>query len=362
MLFDRRLFLATALCGLSVAAQAQNPVQQGAPELKAQERAATIERRVLADRLIQKWRGYVIEVYGASAEQPWLYEFRVDLAKASESNLEAALKKRTYESMFAVLSGARLSNDEVIALANEQADGSGSFSPKALGDAASDLVFIPVTRCRLVDTRLAGGPIAAGTTRDFDITGAANYSAQGGAGNDCGIGGAGSFRAAVLSVEVPAPVSTGYLTLYPYLTTQPAGASLNYAAGVTASGEIMAALDQGAPAQELSVFSLAQADVVIDVVGYYINPQATTLQCTNTSVSSFTISANSLNFFNNPACPPGYSAITPYCWTASTGVYSQGSGYNANSPSGQTFCAWQNTTVSSQTTFGGNVCCRVPGR
>lgn len=87
---------------------------------------------------------------------------------------------------------------------------------------------------------------------------------------------------------------------------------------------------------------------------------AANLQCVNTSVSSFTIAAGTTNFFNNPSCPSGYSPVTPYCWTATAGVFSQGSGYNANSASNATFCAWQNTTGASQTTFGGNVCCRVP--
>lgn len=87
---------------------------------------------------------------------------------------------------------------------------------------------------------------------------------------------------------------------------------------------------------------------------------AMSFACVSTSVSSFTINANTTSFFNNPTCPAGYSATTPYCWTASSGVYSQGSGFNANVSSNATFCAWQNTTANSQTVFGGNVCCRVP--
>jgi hypothetical protein len=98
------------------------------------------------------------------------------------------------------------------------------------------------------------------------------------------------------------------------------------------------------------------------VVGYFINPQATNLNCASTSVTTFNIAANSTNFFNNPVCPTGYTAVTPYCWTGASGVYSQGSGYNANTPGNATFCAWQNTTGAAQQTFGGNVCCRVPGR
>ncbi len=87
---------------------------------------------------------------------------------------------------------------------------------------------------------------------------------------------------------------------------------------------------------------------------------AANLQCVSTSVSSFTIAAGTTNFFNNPSCPSGFSPVTPFCWAASAGVFSQGSGYNGNSTFNATFCAWQNTTGASQTTFGGNVCCRVP--
>ncbi len=83
-------------------------------------------------------------------------------------------------------------------------------------------------------------------------------------------------------------------------------------------------------------------------------------QCVSTAVQSFAIQANSSRFFDNPACPAGYIATTPYCWTASTGVYNQGSGYNNNVNSNQTFCSWRNTTATQQTVFGGNMCCRVP--
>lgn len=87
---------------------------------------------------------------------------------------------------------------------------------------------------------------------------------------------------------------------------------------------------------------------------------ARSLECTSTSLTTFGIAANSTNFFNNPACPAGYKATTPYCYTATNGVYSQGSGFNANNPGNQTFCAWQNTTAITQYVYGGNVCCRVP--
>src|SRR5262245_24623832 len=59
--------------------------------------------------------------------------------------------------------------------------------PRALGDPAADLVFSPVNPCRIIDTRLAGGPIAGGTQRSFVVTGSADFEAQGGTAGGCGI-------------------------------------------------------------------------------------------------------------------------------------------------------------------------------
>jgi hypothetical protein len=102
--------------------------------------------------------------------------------------------------------------------------------------------------------------------------------------------------------------------------------------------------------------------VAIDVVGYFARPQATALDCVNTGFPSHVIAANSNTYYSNPACPAGYQATLPYCYTAALGVYAQGNGHINDVQGAQTFCAWHNTTASPQTVFGGGVCCRVPGR
>ena len=137
---------------------------------------------------------------------------------------------------------------------------------------------------------------------------------------------------------------------------------MNYTAGAIVNNSVVVGIPNPLGITDFTIYTFAQADYVVDIVGYFSPPQATQFDCVNTSVQSSTINANSTNFFNNPTCPTGYKAVTPYCWTASSGVYSQGSGYNANTAGNVTFCAWQNTTASNQTVFGGNVCCRVPGR
>lgn len=89
---------------------------------------------------------------------------------------------------------------------------------------------------------------------------------------------------------------------------------------------------------------------------------ATNLECTQTTLETFTISAGQTTFFGNPLCPAGYREVTPYCYTPDAGVYSQGSGVNSNTSGLASFCAWNNTNAGPRTVFGGSTCCRVPAR
>lgn len=89
---------------------------------------------------------------------------------------------------------------------------------------------------------------------------------------------------------------------------------------------------------------------------------AANLECVSTTYPTFTLAPGASTYFTNPACPAGYTAIQPFCWTPAAGVFSRGNGYVNNLVGEATFCAWQNTTNSSQVTFGGNVCCRTPAQ
>ncbi|MBL8296722.1 MAG: DUF1566 domain-containing protein [Rhodanobacteraceae bacterium] len=63
--------------------------------------------------------------------------------------------------------------------------------PQSFGGVDSDLVFVPVLSSRIVDTCIAGGPSAAGTSRDFYVTSVSNYTSQGGAATNGNAGSAG---------------------------------------------------------------------------------------------------------------------------------------------------------------------------
>lgn len=304
------------------------------------------ERGRLVHDLVLKWAPYVQKQF-KSGSRSWTMEMRPIFAKAPIEGLRRALAQTDFGRM----NDALLGQDSLSEMVTQ-------VPTKAFGDADRDLAYVPVTPCRIIDTRVAGGAIAANSTRSFDVTSISSYSGQGGDSSNCnGVGAAGSFAAAAINFTVVTPSAAGYITAFPFQATQPLAATVNYIAGDIRGNFAVVKLDQGPSADELSVYTFAQTHLVADIVGYFVQ-QDPALSCTNTSVASFTIAANSTNFFNNPTCPSGYSATTPYCWTAASDVFSQGSGYNANATGNSTFCAWQNKTASSQTVFGGNVCCR----
>ena len=328
-------------------------------------------RAALTRSFVRKWAGYAQRIYGVRPAV-WAGRMVSTFAVADSQNFRAALARDPFEGAMATLAGRgeQLQDTQVIdAFARKPAAGGDAKSvaeigAKALGSTTTDLVYTPVVPCRILDTRVVGGPIAAGGTRSF-LAVAANagtdFTSQGGSNTNCNVA-AVSAGAVAINVTAVTPTSGGYATVYPYGTSAPLAASLNYRVNTVVNNTVIVAVPNPLTIRDFTIFTFAQADYVADIVGYFSPPEATALDCVNTVVSTFTISSNSTNFFNNPTCPAGYKPSTPYCWTAASGVYHQGSGFNANNPSGATFCAWQNTTGANQTVFGGNVCCRVPGR
>jgi hypothetical protein len=344
---------------LAVALAAAIPLCSIAPAADA---AGSSSKRTLrgqlVHRIVMKWGGHVQEAYRADVRR-WAKDLGPVFATASLDSLLKAAEATSFDAMNDALLIDRDGNTADGRLTIGNTNTVLASAPKALGDAGTDLVYVPATPCRIIDTRVAGGVIAANTTRDFDITSIANYSIQGGDASNCnGVGAAGSFAAAVINFTVVTPSAGGYITAFPFQGTQPLASTLNYGSGDIRGNLAIVKLDQGPSVPELSVYSFAQTHLVADIVGYFTAPD-TSFKCVNTTVTTFSIAANSINFFNNPACPTGYTATTPYCWTASADVASQGSGYNANAVSNSTFCAWRNSGTSSQNVFGGNVCCKI---
>lgn len=136
------------------------------------------------------------------------------------------------------------------------------------GGNAAPLQFVPVTPCRVADTRQAPGPfggpyISGGTSRSF-------IAPQSG----CGI----PYTAAAYAVNVtvvPHTRNLGYLTIWPTGETQPIVSTLNSPDGrVKANAAIVPAGTSGA----VSVYVSDATDVILDINGYFQSPTAQTLQ------------------------------------------------------------------------------------
>ena len=159
-----------------------------------------------------------------------------------------------------------------LAVLETQAQGGRGLAPRTLGDSAADLLYTPLTPCRILDTRVAGGPVVPGATRNFLLTGS-DLSPQGGSAMGCGVP-SGATAAAVNLVAVN-PAGAGDLRVAPYGSAMPLASSLNYAAvpGLNlANGLLVTLCDPGTTtcSSDLTV----QADVsathlVADVQGYF---------------------------------------------------------------------------------------------
>jgi hypothetical protein len=120
--------------------------------------------------------------------------------------------------------------------------------------------FVPVTPCRIADTRNPNGPfggpaITGGASRDFVISNSA-----------CGI--PPTAAAYSLNVAVVPAGPLGYVTLWPTGQPQPLVATLNSIDGrIKSNAAIVPSGSNGA----VSVFATDTTDVILDINGYFVS-------------------------------------------------------------------------------------------
>ena len=144
-----------------------------------------------------------------------------------------------------------------------------------LGSASTDLVYTPVTPCRIIDTRsAAAGQMAAGTVRAFNAWTTTNFASQGGtSSSNCGIPTTTDTAAIVVYFTVVYPSAAGYITTYPGdVNTQPVASTVNFGAGDVKGNNATLKLNQTGTGSHFKVFTLSATHLVADVVGYYAKP------------------------------------------------------------------------------------------
>ena len=324
------------------------------------------ERGALTRQFVLKWGYYVERVYDVPVGT-WARRMVPNFAAADAANFRRALLRDTFEGAIAELggSGQRLSDAAVVdrmARASKRSGALAAADLKSLGGLSGDLVYTPIQPCRIVDTRTAGGAIAANSTRSFRAINASSYTAQGGSATDCGTLGL-SASAVALNITAVTPSIAGYATVFPFGTTQPLSSSVNYAAGDIVNNAIISQIPNPLAASDFTVYSYAQSQYVIDIVGYFAPPAATALDCTQTFTST-TVLAGATFDQPIPACAAGYTLVGAGCRTPTfdsadwgiNGLYQPSAGTVAGS------CSGRNKTTGQITVEGVGRCCRIPGR
>jgi hypothetical protein len=101
------------------------------------------------------------------------------------------------------------------------------------------------------------------------------------------------------------------------------------------------------------------AQLIFDVVGYFVLPDATALQCTTVSSSPVMIGMGTSGNATSPACSAGYTLTSGSCDSTSSTmklVSDKASGLNTTWS-----CTVNNPGAAGNLTARAN-CCRVPGK
>jgi hypothetical protein len=147
-----------------------------------------------------------------------------------------------------------------------QSDAGLGISPMAFGSSGLDLVYTPVTPCRIVDTRISGGPIVPGVNRNFIAAGI------------CGVP-FGPATAVALNLISVNPQSFGDLRAFPFPQAAPNASVINYIAFATVANGITLTICNPAVTSCGSDFTVQAdgtfSDLVVDVEGFYSRLPAT---------------------------------------------------------------------------------------
>ncbi len=146
--------------------------------------------------------------------------------------------------------------------------------PRVIGGKDGDLVFTPLVPCRLLDTRFGtgnfAGPIADLTTISIQ-TNINDFSAQGGNAGPCGMPTDTDASAIVIIVTAVEPPNTGHLRVFPFSAPFPNASVVNFIPNQDIANNTIVPQCIGCDS-DISIFVATQANVIVDVIGYFNPP------------------------------------------------------------------------------------------
>ncbi len=202
--------------------------------------------------------------------------------------------------------------------------GGGGSAPAAAVDpttiaantATGALQFVPVTPCRVMDTRNPTGPfggpfVAGGTTRTIPIPSSV-----------CAV----PPNAAAYSLNitvVPRTGALGYLSVWPTGQAQPAVSTLNSPDGsILANGAIVAAGAGGS----INAFASNDTELIVDMNGYFVPPAAGALQFYPVTPCRVLDTRNAIGTFGGPSLAGGtgrsFPVLSSACGVPAAAAYS----------------------------------------
>ena len=238
--------------------------------------------------------------------------------------------------------------------------------------AAPGIVYVPLEPCRIMDTRNATlasgvqGPITGNVLYNVPgfITAGQNWAQYGGTGAaDCGLTNppGGSIHAVALVATILNPNFDAFLGISDsnVLSTVLSNVALNYTHGQGLStmyivpqvvtNNIYFAMPSGLTAQ-----------LIFDVVGYYVVADATALQCTTQASAPSSIGVGTAGSATSPACAAGYTLASGSCDVTSFSLNL--TKHEANGGNTAWLCAATNNGGTSANLTATATCCRVPGK
>ncbi len=277
---------------------------------------------------------------------------------ADAVNVQNAVLMPTLKTALAVLSGQPVDSPSVKTSLKASANG---MNPTLIGSSIADTTYTPLPngRCRVADSRVAPATLLPGlTVRGIDTEDTSSYASQGGTGSSAGDGsvncGIPSFATAlVVSVTALTVGNVGFLKIFENGKSYTEGNTVFFTASTSASNDVIVTSCQ-ACALELSVYASTPVHYVLDVIGFYMPPQATAVECVTTAETSVAVAASGgQQNATAPACAAGYTQTATNCkgnWNLPI-VFSAGG-----------TCSAQNNGLVSETLRASRTCCRVPGR
>jgi hypothetical protein len=333
--------LAAAACATAVAATPKlTDISEQTAGMRADPLVSVdINRAEIVGRIMAKWRG----AYAADLSQG----MKEKLAGLRADQLLAASLAGRFDDVLAILS----ERDKNIAARSISAARSGDTG-KAIGDAAKDLVYTPLTPCRLFDTR-AGQSSALGQLGGSFTPGAGRNIVP---ASLCGIPSS-DVNSLLISFTTfnNTPNSGGYISMLA------PGAPVNTTSGIFNTGSQWDGANTvvpTGPAGQFVVFVAgANAEVVVDVLGYFSRPQATALDCTTVGGTPTNVAAGVYTSLPTLFCPATY---TPTGLSISAGENVLVADSYTAGAAGQIFV--RSLSVNAQNVTGKLTCCRISGR